>query len=119
MNITLDSFNLVDAERRLIVAALERAGSIVGAAALLGTTRHGLKRRVIKHRIMWPREMSPVGPAQASSVTETCAWDPTSAGPEPFALRMQLKHLAFGLSADDPIRQAFVTLDCRLARCTE
>ncbi len=50
----LESYNLNDAERRLIVEALERAGSIVHAALLLGTTRHSVKRRIIKHRISWP-----------------------------------------------------------------
>lgn len=52
--ITLDAFNLAAAERRLCVAALEVAGNIVGAAQLLGTTRHALKRRMIKLRIHPP-----------------------------------------------------------------
>jgi DNA-binding NtrC family response regulator len=38
------------------VEALATAGSIVEAAQLLGVTRHALKRRIIKHRIEWPRE---------------------------------------------------------------
>ncbi len=53
--IVLDSYNLADAERQLCSAALEAAGSIVPAALLLGVTRHALKRRIIKHRIEWPR----------------------------------------------------------------
>lgn len=53
--ITLDSFNLENAERRLCVEALTTAGNIVGAAALLGITRHALKRRIIKLRLEWPR----------------------------------------------------------------
>lgn len=46
--IQLDSLNLLAAERRLCRVALERAGSIVGAAKLLGVTRHALRRRMIK-----------------------------------------------------------------------
>ncbi len=53
--IVLDSYDLAAAERRLCVAALDAAGSIVPAAQLLGVTRHALKRRIIKHRIEWPR----------------------------------------------------------------
>lgn len=53
--INLDSFNLENAERRLCVEALTTAGNIVGAAALLGITRHALKRRIIKLRLEWPR----------------------------------------------------------------
>jgi len=52
--ITLDSFNLQDAERLLCAKALEVSGSIVEAAKLLGVTRHALKRRIIKHRLVWP-----------------------------------------------------------------
>lgn len=47
--------NLNDAERLLVVSALTSEGSIVGAAELLGITRHGLKRRIIKHQIRWPQ----------------------------------------------------------------
>ncbi len=53
--ITLDDFNLEAAERRLCVEALRLAGSIVGAAPLLGITRHALKRRIIKLEIRRPR----------------------------------------------------------------
>jgi len=50
------NLNLDTAERELVLEALSRAGTIHGAAQMLGTTRHGVKRRIIKHRIMWPRE---------------------------------------------------------------
>jgi len=52
---TLKDFNLAAAERRLCVAALAHAGNIVGAAQLLGITRHALKRRIIKFEIQWSR----------------------------------------------------------------
>jgi transcriptional regulator with GAF, ATPase, and Fis domain len=51
----LEDFNLEAAERRLCNEALTRAGNIVGAAQLLGITRHAMKRRIIKLRIEWPR----------------------------------------------------------------
>ena len=50
----LEDFNLEAAERRLCIATLELAGNIVGAAQLLGITRHALKRRMIKLRIDRP-----------------------------------------------------------------
>jgi DNA-binding NtrC family response regulator len=50
----LEDFNLESAERRLCIATLELAGNIVGAAQLLGITRHALKRRMIKLRIERP-----------------------------------------------------------------
>lgn len=53
--IILEDCNLEAAERRLIVAALGHAGNIVGAARLLGITRHALKRRLVKHGIRWSR----------------------------------------------------------------
>ncbi|MFY0539958.1 helix-turn-helix domain-containing protein [Nannocystis pusilla] len=43
------------AERRLCELALERAGSFIGAAALLGITRHALRRRMIKLKLDDPR----------------------------------------------------------------
>ena len=52
---TLKDLNLATAERRLCVAALAQAGNIVGAAQLLGITRHALKRRIIKLEIQWTR----------------------------------------------------------------
>ncbi len=53
--ISLEDFNLEAAERRLCVEALGHAGNIVGAAALLGITRHALKRRILKLEIPWSR----------------------------------------------------------------
>jgi DNA-binding NtrC family response regulator len=53
--ITLDSYNLITAERVLCEKALADAGSIVEAAQLLGITRHALKRRIIQHGIRWIR----------------------------------------------------------------
>lgn len=53
--ITLDTLNLVTADRLLTEEALRRAGTIHGAAELLGITRHALKRRIIKHGIRWAR----------------------------------------------------------------
>ena len=55
----LEDFNLEAAERRLCIATLELAGNIVGAAQLLGITRHALKRRMIKLRIDRPGTVSP------------------------------------------------------------
>lgn len=43
--IVLEDCNLEAAERRLCVEALSLAGSIIGAAQLLGITRHALKRQ--------------------------------------------------------------------------
>lgn len=54
--LTLDSYDLAAAERQLCAAALDAGGGIVPAAQLLGVTRHALKRRIIKHRIEWPRK---------------------------------------------------------------
>ena len=52
--LTLASYNLEDAERLLCVEALAAGGNINEAAKILGVTRHALKRRIIKHRIVWP-----------------------------------------------------------------
>lgn len=63
--IILDDFNLEANERRLCVEALAVAGNIVGAAKLLGLTRHALKRRIVKLKIDLPRTrgviLPPVG----------------------------------------------------------
>lgn len=61
--LTLDSHNLENAERYLCALALNRAGNIVEAAKLLGLTRHALKRRMVKHKIAWPRPPG-AGPGQ-------------------------------------------------------
>jgi hypothetical protein len=61
MPILLEDLNLGKAERLLCTQALNRAGSIVEAAQLLGITRHALKRRMIKHVIDWPQAGPHVG----------------------------------------------------------
>jgi transcriptional regulator with GAF, ATPase, and Fis domain len=58
MPVLLEDLDLGKAERLLCQEALERAGTIVEAALLLGITRHALKRRMIKHGIEWPRKRS-------------------------------------------------------------
>lgn len=58
MAILLEDLNLRKAERLLCLSALQKGGSIVEAAQLLGITRHALKRRMIKHRIDWPGPMT-------------------------------------------------------------
>ncbi len=57
-SVLLEDLNLRSAERRLCEAALARSGSIIGAAQLLGITRHALKRRLLRHRIEWPSGMT-------------------------------------------------------------
>lgn len=52
--ILLETLDLHAAERLLCERALQDGGSIVAAAQLLGITRHSLKRRIIKLRIVWP-----------------------------------------------------------------
>lgn len=66
MRLILEDLNLNAAERMLCVEALNAAGSIVEAAQLLGITRHALKRRIIKHRIEWPRPNSTVASDSAA-----------------------------------------------------
>ncbi|MCA9690345.1 MAG: hypothetical protein R3A51_05430 [Nannocystaceae bacterium] len=63
MTITLQTFNLADAERTLCEQALRTEGTLVGAAMRLGITRHSLKRRILKHDISWP--IPRTGPAVA------------------------------------------------------
>ncbi|MEZ4384797.1 MAG: hypothetical protein R3A79_25935 [Nannocystaceae bacterium] len=70
MRIELESLNLAVAERLLCETALNQTGSIVEGARLLGITRHALKRRIIKHKIEWPRATTVV--SQHSSA-ETAA----------------------------------------------
>ena len=69
--IILEAFNLEAAERRLCVEALTLAGNIVGAAQILGITRHALKRRIIKLRIDWNRTGAPPSPASSSASAAT------------------------------------------------
>ncbi len=66
--IIIEDFNLETAERRLCSEALAVAGNIIGAAQILGVTRHALKRRIIKLRIPWSRTGQPSGsPAPTES----------------------------------------------------
>lgn len=51
--LVVDSLNLTTAERLLIERALKQGGSIIEASKLLDTTRHAVKRRIIKHGIKW------------------------------------------------------------------
>ncbi len=53
MSITLPDLNLSEAERRLVQEALNRTGSLVEAAEMLGTNRHALRRLIAKHAITW------------------------------------------------------------------
>ena len=62
MPLVLKSLNLADAEKFLCETALHNAGSIVEASNLLGITRHALKRRIIKHNILWPIPRTGVRP---------------------------------------------------------
>jgi transcriptional regulator with GAF, ATPase, and Fis domain len=63
-HLTLDTYNLASAERRLCIEALSASGNIVGAAKLLGITRHSMKRRIIKLNIAWSREAGQIVDAQ-------------------------------------------------------
>jgi transcriptional regulator of acetoin/glycerol metabolism len=62
MKITFNSLNLVAAERLLCEAALGLEGTINGAAAQLGISRHAFRRLIIKHNLRWPRPSPPVVP---------------------------------------------------------
>lgn len=59
MKLILDNLNLESAEKLLCAKALEETGTIVEAAQLLGCTRGQLKRKIIKHKIEWPRGYLP------------------------------------------------------------
>lgn len=73
MRISLPSLDLAAAERHVIELALETFGSIVEATKPLGIDRHALKRRIIIHKIQWPRT-EPRSPTSApSSVSATLA----------------------------------------------
>lgn len=75
--IVLEAFNLEAAERRLCVETLALTGTIVGAAQLLGITRHALKRRIVKLGLVWSRTnqlSAPTSPFASASV-------PASASP--------------------------------------
>jgi transcriptional regulator with GAF, ATPase, and Fis domain len=65
----LETFNLEAAQRRLCTEALDHAGNIVGAAKLLGITRHAMKRRIIKLGITRTRPAQAAVAAPSLSVT--------------------------------------------------
>ncbi|MDC0674795.1 helix-turn-helix domain-containing protein [Nannocystis radixulma] len=65
----LDTFNLEAAQRRLCTEALDHAGNIVGAAKLLGITRHAMKRRIIKLGITRTRPAQAPAPAPSLSAS--------------------------------------------------
>ncbi|MCY0989563.1 MULTISPECIES: helix-turn-helix domain-containing protein [unclassified Nannocystis] len=67
----LEDFNLENAERRLCNEALTTAGNIVGAASLLGITRHALKRRIVKLGLEWPRRAGQSAAVSASASAHT------------------------------------------------
>lgn len=71
MDMSDGKYNLFRIERETIEAALAEAGSIVEASALLGITRHSLKRRIIYHRIEWPRRRVAVVSETANTATAT------------------------------------------------
>ncbi len=73
MRLVLEDWNLNAAERLLCVEALATAGSIVEAAQLLGITRHALKRRIIKHRIEWPRSSASAGDSATANTSATAS----------------------------------------------
>lgn len=56
--IVLDDLNLEVAEKTLIVEALNLTGSLIDAAQLLGITTRQLSRKMVHHRIEWPRAPS-------------------------------------------------------------
>lgn len=51
--VVLDSLDLEEAQRRLCVAALDRAGDPTGAAALLGVSRDDLLDLLVRLRVDW------------------------------------------------------------------
>lgn len=89
MPILLEDLNLRTAERTLCETALEKAGSIVEAAQLLGITRHALKRRMIKHHIEWPT----VPQHQQRD-------EPVASSPQPSPIPSEPSSNPFGLHAD-------------------
>lgn len=51
--VVLDSLDLAEAQRRLCVAALDRAGDPTAAAALLGVSRDDLLDLLVRLRVDW------------------------------------------------------------------
>ena len=85
MPILLEDLNLRTAERTLCETALEKAGSIVEAAQLLGITRHALKRRMIKHHIEWPA----VPPRDARLGSGSTPVPPDASSASPFGMHAE------------------------------
>lgn len=52
------NYNLNLTERNLIIEALEAAGTIIGAARLLGLSKDQTKRRIAKHGIKYKKSRS-------------------------------------------------------------
>ncbi len=57
---TLDTFDLATAERQLCTEALRVVGGSINMASMPGITRHALRRRITKHRIVWARSSADV-----------------------------------------------------------
>jgi transcriptional regulator with GAF, ATPase, and Fis domain len=74
--IILETFNLEAAERRLCVEALGLAGNIVGAAQILGITRHAMKRRIVKLGIDRSRPSAPATMTTMTTMTTMAAAAP-------------------------------------------
>jgi len=79
MPIQLEDLNLRTAERTLCETALQKAGSIIEAAQLLGITRHALKRRMVKHHIEWPTVLVPSSVVTPSVIVPSLSGDPLGA----------------------------------------
>lgn len=54
MKIVLESWDLEEADKLMTAGALHEARTITKAAHLLGTSRGGVIRRIIKHKIVYP-----------------------------------------------------------------
>lgn len=54
MRVVLDTYNLAEAERTLILVALAEMGDVEGAAELCGVTGARLRRLLRIHGIEWP-----------------------------------------------------------------
>ncbi|MCA9715906.1 MAG: hypothetical protein H6713_12950 [Myxococcales bacterium] len=81
MTITLHSLNLSQAERALCEHALRTEGTLVGAAERLGITRHSLKRRILKHNILWPIPRTGIRPGMFDPDTTLLSVTPQPRNP--------------------------------------
>lgn len=57
--LTIRTWSLPSLERRMAIAALDRAGTIKGAAELLDILPSRLKRIMVTRGIEWPRRRKP------------------------------------------------------------